>query len=84
MEKAYIARQEILDVNNKIVAYELLFRDHESGIKEFPSHLKATSQVVMNILTNINIADVVPKNVTAFVNTNESISPIQIVSATPN
>lgn len=73
MEKAYIARQEILDENDKLIAYELLFRDHAHGIKKFPSHLKATSQVVMNTLTNINISDVVPKNVNAFINIDETV-----------
>lgn len=73
MEKAYIARQEILDVNNNLIAYELLFRDHAFGINEFPSHLKATSQVVMNTLTNINIADVVPKGVRAYINVDETV-----------
>lgn len=73
MEKAYIARQEILDVNDKLIAYELLFRDHAHGIKEFPSHLKATSQVIMNTLTNINISEVIPKNVNAFINIDETV-----------
>lgn len=73
MEKAYIARQEILDINNNLIAYELLFRDHAFGINEFPSHLKATSQVVMNTLTNINIADVVPKGIRAYINVDETV-----------
>lgn len=73
MEKAYIARQEILDVNDNLIAYELLFRDHAFGINEFPSHLKATSQVVMNTLTNINIADIVPKGVRAYINVDETV-----------
>lgn len=73
MEKAYIARQEILDTTDKLVAYELLYRDHAHGIKEFPSHLKATSQVLMNILTNINIADAIPKGMKAFINVDETV-----------
>lgn len=73
MEKAYIGRQEILDENDNLVAYELLFRDHIHGIKEFPSHLKATSQVVMNTLTNINISDVIQKNTHAFINIDETV-----------
>lgn len=73
MEKAYIARQKILDDNNNLIAYELLFRDHADGIKEFPTNLKATSHVVMNILTNMNIKDVIPRNVKAFVNIDETI-----------
>ncbi len=73
MEKAYIARQEILDRNDKVVAYELLFRDHSHGIKEFPTNLIATSQVVMNALTNIKIEDLIPKNFKAYINIDETI-----------
>lgn len=73
MEKAYIARQEILDRSDKVVAYELLFRDHAHGIKDFPTNLKATSQVVMNTLTNLKIEDVIPKNSKAYINTDETI-----------
>lgn len=73
MEKAYIAKQAILDANNNIAAYELLFRDHPLGITEFPSHLKATSQVAMNILTNIYISDVIPKNLNAYINIDDSV-----------
>lgn len=73
LEKAYIARQEIVDVNDKIIAYELLFRDHAHGIKEFPTNLKATSQVMMNVLANITITDVVPQNIKAFINIDETV-----------
>ena len=73
MEKAYIARQEILDKDDNVIAYELLFRDHAHGIKDFPTNLKATSQVVMNALTNLKIADLIPKNSRAYVNTDETV-----------
>lgn len=73
MEKAYIARQEVLDRNDKVVAYELLFRDHAHGIKDFPTNLKATSQVVMNALTNLKIEDLIPKNYKAYINTDETV-----------
>ena len=73
MNNAYIARQEILDRNDKLIAYELLFRDHEFGINEFPSNLKATSHVVMNVLNNINISDVVPQGIKAYINVDETI-----------
>ena len=66
MNNAYIARQEILDRSDKLIAYELLFRDHEFGINEFPSNLKATSHVVMNVLNNINITDVVQEGIKAY------------------
>jgi c-di-GMP-related signal transduction protein len=63
LSKAYIARQEIVDLRGKLIGYELLFRDTPFGINEFPSNLKATSQVVMNVLTNVNINDIIPNGV---------------------
>ena len=54
MEKVYLAKQKILNRNNKVFAYELLFRDCEYGIKDFPTNMKATSHVLVNALTNIN------------------------------
>jgi len=73
VNKAYIARQEILDLRGKLIGYELLFRDHPFGINEFPSHLKATSQVVMNVLSNVNVTDIIPNNVKAFINVDETV-----------
>jgi len=54
MEKVYLAKQNILNRKNKVFANELLFRDYEYGIKEFPTNIKATSHVLINVLTNIN------------------------------
>lgn len=54
MGKVYLAKQNILNRKNKVFANELLFRDSEHGIKEFPSNIKATSHVLVNALTNIN------------------------------
>jgi len=54
LEKVYLAKQKIFNRHNKKFAYELLFRDHEHGIKNFPSNIKATSHVLINVLTNIN------------------------------
>lgn len=54
LEKVYLAKQKIFNRSNKVFAYELLFRDHEHGINNFPTNMKATSHVVANLLTNIN------------------------------
>lgn len=54
MESIYLAKQKIFNRNNKVFAYELLFRDHKDGIKNFPTNIKATSHVLINVLTNIN------------------------------
>lgn len=54
LEKVYLAKQKIFNRSNKVFANELLFRDHEHGINNFPTHMKATSHVLVNVLTNIN------------------------------
>jgi len=54
MDKVYLAKQKIFNANNKVFAYELLFRDHAEGIKNFPTNIKATSHVLVNVLININ------------------------------
>lgn len=73
MEKAYIAKQEIVDLHDNIIGYELLFRDHEFGIKDFPTNLKATSHVVMNVLTNVDMQKVIPKGKKGFINIDETV-----------
>jgi c-di-GMP phosphodiesterase len=54
LDKVYLAKQKVFNRNNKKFAYELLFRDYEYGIKIFPTNIKATSHVLINVLTNIN------------------------------
>lgn len=73
MENVYIARQKIFDAKGKLFAYELLFRDHAHGIKDFPSNIKATSHVIMNTLTNVCTNDLLGKNGIGFINVDEEI-----------
>jgi len=54
MDKIYLAKQKVFNKNDKIFAHELLYRDHEHGIKNFPTNIKATSHVLINVLININ------------------------------
>jgi EAL and modified HD-GYP domain-containing signal transduction protein len=63
-----MARQKILDVNNNLLAYELLFRDSETEINEFPANLKATSHVVMNVLSNVDMSTIIPSKIRAHIN----------------
>jgi EAL and modified HD-GYP domain-containing signal transduction protein len=68
MSKTYIARQKIVNLNGKTFAYELLFRDSKDEIKEFPSNIKATSQVMLNTLTHMNFDQIMGKGTVAFIN----------------
>lgn len=71
MKNVYIAKQKIFNTKGELFAYELLYRDHEYGIKEFKTNLQATSHVLLNTLTNINIDDLLGKNGVAFINLDE-------------
>lgn len=71
MKNVYIAKQKIFNTKGELFAYELLYRDHEYGIKEFKTNLQATSHVLLNTLTNINIDDLLGKNGIAFINLDE-------------
>jgi EAL and modified HD-GYP domain-containing signal transduction protein len=67
----YLAKQKIFNRHGKIFAYELLFRDHEFGIKKFPSNIQATSHVVLNTLTNVNTNELLGEDGIAFINLDE-------------
>ncbi|HEX5329486.1 EAL and HDOD domain-containing protein [Sulfuricurvum sp.] len=71
LSNVYLAKQKIFNSQGKAFAYELLFRDHPAGIKEFPSNIQATSQVLLNTLTNININELLGSGGVAFINVDE-------------
>lgn len=69
MDKIFLAKQKIFNRNNKVFAHELLFRDYEGGIKEFPSNIKATSNVLVNVL--INASEILDETTIVLVNVDE-------------
>ena len=77
--KVYLARQKIFDSNGKTYAYELLFRDHAHGIKEFPSNMKATAHVIINTLTNICVNELLGKNGIGFINIDEEVLTTDVI-----
>jgi len=79
LAKLYLGKQKIFNSDGTVFGYELLFRDYEWGIKEFPSNLKATSHVIINTLTNLNIDDVLGKKEKAFINIDEKVLTSGIV-----
>lgn len=72
-EKLYLAKQKIFNTNGNVFASELLFRDTAEGIKEFPTHIKATSHVIINAVTNIDLDEMLGKNGIALVNIDEQM-----------
>lgn len=62
-----LARQPIFDRKLNVVAYELLFRASTDNRADFIDGDHATSQVLLNAFTELNITDVVGNN-KAFIN----------------
>lgn len=73
MSKMFLARQKIVNINGKIFAYELLFRDNNTGINKLPSGIKATAQVMLNSLSHIDPDELLGKEGIAFVNVDSEI-----------
>jgi len=71
--KAFLARQQIQNINGKIEAYELLFRGQDGYVRVINSNLLATSKVLLNILTHMDFKDVIGKDKRAFVNIDHDV-----------
>lgn len=84
MKKVYIAKQKIFNVKGDLFAYELLYRDHEHGIKGFKTNIQATSHVLLNALTNINLNELIGEEGIAFVNLDEQALTSGIVDILDN
>lgn len=72
-ENAFIGRQPILDRQQQIIGYELLFRlSKESVSAEFSSDMQAGTNVLVNTLSNMG-TDWLVGNKLAFINVAESM-----------
>ena len=61
-QNIYIARQPIVDINENIKAYELLFRSAQqdgSILSIFEDNLLATTRVLVNTLNHIGIKNLI-------------------------
>jgi EAL and modified HD-GYP domain-containing signal transduction protein len=84
-DKIYIARQPIIDANNEIYAYELLFRmrDDDGEIKTlFDDDLLATAKVLVNALNHFGIKSLVNDSY-AFLNIDQEFLMDQLIYAIP-
>lgn len=73
VSKLFIARQKIVNNSGKVFAYELLFRDSKTAIINFPSNIKATSQVLLSALTQMDLNTILGTSDLAFINANEDV-----------
>jgi c-di-GMP-related signal transduction protein len=78
----FLARQPILDRFNKLIGYELLFRDNEKNIYQGEDGDKATIDVIKNSFINIGIEKVAGDK-KAFINFTENILKSDIFTVLP-
>jgi c-di-GMP-related signal transduction protein len=58
MEDIFLARQPILDRQQRLVAYELLFRSGDTQQADITEHMRATTTVIHNAFNGLGIAAV--------------------------
>lgn len=68
----FIARQPIFDINNKVFAYELLYRSGVENVSKFKSGDSATSDVVINSLLLLGLEQMTEGKM-AFINFTEGL-----------
>lgn len=71
MSAVYIGRQPIYDRKQGVIAYELLFRNSEQNFAQIDNPDKATSELMVNALTEFGLNNVVDDKL-AFVNLTRS------------
>ena len=80
-ETFYLARQAIVDNNESILGYELLYRSNESETNiDNPRH--ATSSLLVNVLNQSGLASVVGKSL-AFINVDYSFLQHDFIESIP-
>jgi len=62
MQEIYLARQSIVDRNESLVAFELLFRSANSTVAGVVDNTHATAQVMVNAFNEMGIAQVLGAN----------------------
>ena len=72
-----LARQPIFDLNTEVVAYELLFREFDPDQADVLDGDRATSAVLINALTNLDLQQLVGSG-QAYVNFTANLLDVDI------
>lgn len=80
--KVCLARQPILDLNESIIAYEMLFRQINATEANVVDGTAATADVIMNLFNNMGLSSVIG-NKKAFINFNEHFIQSEIINILP-
>ena len=82
MDDVFIGRQPILDRNQKIFAYELLFRSGHTQAANVVDNVRATAAVMVNTLNNMGIKRLIGEK-KGFLNVDDAILKSGIVELLP-
>lgn len=82
MENAFVGRQPIFDRNKTIYAYELLFRSGKENNASFINGNQASTQVMLNALTEFGLDSIVGKNL-AFINLTRELLVDEVIQMLP-
>ncbi len=80
--KVCLARQPILDLDESIIAYEMLFRQINAIDANVIDGTAATADVIMNLFNNMGLSNVIG-NKKAFINFNEYFIQNDIINILP-
>jgi EAL and modified HD-GYP domain-containing signal transduction protein len=78
----YLARQPIVDVNQELVGFELLFRATERNVADESDNVFATSTVIANAFTEIGLDQVIG-SVDGFLNVDTDFLFSEMIEALP-
>ncbi|MDQ7043936.1 MAG: EAL domain-containing protein [Sulfurimonas sp.] len=73
MNEIYISKQKIFDNQNKIFAYELVFKDSANKTTKLSSKVTDTSKLIMSSITSTELDRLLGKKVVALINVDETV-----------
>ena len=79
----FLARQPILDPEQKIVAYELLFRGSQTNFAQVDNELHATAHVMISLFNEMGIQSVLGKE-RGFINVDAAMLMSDMIHLLPN
>lgn len=83
MQDAFVGRQPIFDRNKTVYAYELLFRNGKESSASFIDGSQASTQVMLNALTEFGLDSIVGKNL-AFINLTRELLVDELIQMLPH
>jgi len=83
MQDAFIGRQPVFDRNKTVYGYELLFRSGKSNSASFIDGNQASTQVMLNALTEFGLDSIVGNNL-AFINLTQELLVDELIQMLPH